>query len=145
MRFTIMAGLLLLVTPVLAEDAPKSPPRTADMTTKIMDGGVPMKDMFYAVAGDCSKCEDLTIGEAIYHAVLRQPKGDNRTAEVIWSEAMYVASIKGETAVALNSRQADVMVSALVRVYATMGEFGMTVLTQTVPLIDPNKKPPAVQ
>lgn len=146
MRSLILGFILFTTTASAADLVSSTVPRTVDMTTVIKDGNVPLKDMFNAVNNtDCSKCEDLTVGMAAWHAAARKTKEDTRLPEVIWSESNYADSIKGQTAAELNSHQADVLISNMVRLYSGLGEFGMIVLQQGVPLLDPKKRPAPVQ
>lgn len=140
---------VLFALPCAAQTTIK-PPNAAkeqpvDMTTPILDRNhVQLKDVFQIDAkGDCSKCDDLTVGQAAMEAVMQKPTGDIRSASEIWAESQFAASVKNDKEAALTGHQRDVLTAAIIRIYPLIPQqqYGMDVLTQAIPVIDPNKKP----
>lgn len=132
---------LLALTSVAFADPPKS--WTVDMTTVLTDENHrPIKDQIERVTSDtsCEKCPDLTLGRAVAHALFFV-SGDEKdvTAEQKWAWAAFAEQIRDNKAAAITNTQGDLIYKRLGKLYNGV------VLMRAMPLIDPNRKAPAIE
>jgi hypothetical protein len=125
----------------LAQEAPKS--WTVDMTTVMLDdNGDPIKDQFDRKPDDpsCSKCRDLTLGNAIAHSlfIVGQDERDV-TPEQKWAWAAYAEQIRTDKAASIDHAHGDLIYRRLGKMYSGL------VLMRAMPLIDPNRKVPEIK
>lgn len=136
------AAMMLAYTPAIyAAEPPKS--WTVDMTTVLTDESHrPIKDQLDRAPDDqsCAKCHDLTLGDAIAHALFFVG-GDEKdvTPEQKWSWAAFAERIRDDKAAQITNTQGDLIYRRLGRLY------GGIVLMRAMPLIDPNRKAPTVE
>ena len=135
------AALSLLCLPAFAGDP-------IDMTAPLSDwDGKPMKDALQATIEDqtCTKCDDLTLGMAVTHAmlmVLRDDTGIDGAQRWQWQE--IVRRVHKDKAAQLTAKEQAVIGDRLLKVYANLPN-GAVVIGAAMPLIDPNRKPPELK
>jgi len=137
-------ALIAALFPCSAEEAKKQ--WTVDMTTPLFDeAGVPIKDGFNRnptenkADPDCSNCPQLTVGDAVAHALFFIQQGESVTPEQKWSWAILAEKVRKDKAAALNAAQADLIYKRLGILYSG------AILMKAMPLIDPNRQPPEVK
>lgn len=130
-----LVALALLSSVALADEPPKS--WTVDMTTVLTDeNNRPIKDQL----SEASKMTDLTLGHAVAHALFFVG-GEEKdvTPEQKWSWAVLADRIKDDAHAQITNTQGDL-------IYRRMGKlYNGVVLMRAMPLIDPNRKPPAIE
>lgn len=140
--------LLFALIAIPAYAAEESTKFAVDMTAALSDwDGKPIKDAFTAAQDDpaCAKCDDLTLGSAITHAMLIALRGDESIdAGQRWAWQEIVRRIHKNKAAQLTGKEQAVIGDRLIKVYANIPN-GSIVIGAVMPLIDPNRKPPELK
>lgn len=135
LRNCLIAFALLYAPMTYAADAPKS--WTVDMTTVLTDeNNRPIKDEF----DTASPATNLTLGHAIAHALFYVAADEKDvTSEQKWAWAIFAEKIRDDAKVQLTNTQGDLIYKRISKLYNGV------VLMRAMPLIDPNRKPPAIE
>jgi hypothetical protein len=145
MRLTIALCVAMFSTAILADEPAKF---AADMTTVLADWeGKPLKDAFQQTPEDqaCAKCDDLTLGMAVTHAMLLALRGDEGIdGAQRWAWQETVRRVHKDKAAQLTGKEQSVIGDRLIKVYANLPN-GSVVIGAAMPLIDPNRKAPELK
>lgn len=137
---TIVAAALApsLVGRVMAQS-----PFTVDMTAVLKDwSGNPIKDAFQQTGDDiaCAKCDDLTLGGAVVHALMLTLQADRDIdGAQRWAWGQIAQRVHEDKAAQLSGKEQTLIGDRILKVYANIPQGGV-VMGAAMPLVDPNRK-----
>jgi hypothetical protein len=154
LQISVLVGFVLVsIIGAFVEHLPRSyaaeEPRrvTVDMTIVMLDlDGKPLKDSFQATAEDpnCKKCDDLTLGGAVMHALAQVLRDDQAVTAQRPAWLALALRIQGKSDATLNSREQTLIIDRIEKVYALLpGSVAVTL--RAPPLIDANWSPPELK
>jgi hypothetical protein len=142
---TLAVGFICGVVVAHPEDAK---PSTVDMTAMLKDfDGNPLKDLFQQSTEDpnCAKCDDLSLGQAVVHAlltVLREDNGIESSLRWAWGDA--AGRVRKDNAAKLSGAEQKLFGDRILKVYANIPNGGQ-VMAAALPLVDPNREIPKIK
>jgi hypothetical protein len=145
-RIISLCALVTIATVAFGADDP--PMGAIDMTTPLLDwDDHPIKDAFQSTQEDptCTKCDDLSLGMAVTHAMLSVVRGDeNVDGAQRWTWQELVRRVHKNKAAQLSGKEMVVIGDRLIKVYANVPN-GSVIIGAAMPLIDPKRKPPELK
>ena len=143
---TIIRKWILLISLVVLLPVWADEPKAIDMTKALLDEhGKPARDFAEATKDDpqCESCPVLTIGVAIARALNMINLNDREdvalTGDQKWAMSELAARIRNAKEARLTVKEAEVIERRIGKAYT-----GPTI-RQLMPVIDPNKKVPALE